>query len=844
MKKYWRRLAALLALSLVVTSMPYTAKAAAKPAYKTERTSLYENAQTKGVYTYTVANVKKGQTVKWTLTGAGKSYASLKYTTTVVKGSTASNKVTIKTNSKNEARNAVLAVNAKVYSSKGVLQTTLKDKVKLKVQATDIAITTAAITDDLTSLSIGKTYDFDASVLPANTTSGAYWSVTGIDGKDYSSEITADGKWTPTADGKYTIKVMAKNSKTGKTLVYHTASVTVGLALSSVKQTAANQFYAVFSNDARDKVKAADLTIAATNGSGTIAAKSIEFISTGKAAYVTTYSNFKDKASYTITYQSNARAFIASVGEVKKAEILTATVEVGKETPVEYALYDENNIDVKAAAEGTVNLSAEVVNGYLTEEDSLLMYTEGKTANVTLTFEKKDSDTKITANKVVTCVAATVTSAASTDFTLTSGKTAPDFTASNYQPVTTTAIGETTYAHFRALDANKKEIKYNSVKYSSSDDNMLIIDADGKLTPIKIGTVKVTVAAVEGEKEVRYTYNVTIAAQKTPAVVALSSYSVTMSNVNLYNYAEYIDVAVKDQYGAAVALSDVSCTIKETGGKTVIASYDRANKQIVLNARGVAAGTYTYTATLLVNGVTLTTNFVVVVQAVPTGGAIGYQIQANHPNLDMVVDATTTGNKTVSIYLKKYIGGVFAGYNSITSATVSKDGQYYANDLTAAGQKTEQINMITNGNMLELTAVKLSTSNSSAGECIKASAGVYTITLKYSDSTGTAKTASISITLTDSQEAPTFTVTSTSSSKTVQNALALVNSCVKLSDDSVIYDCTVTGYSQTGETISIVGGQKLHIDTISVKKLLTLSGSQKVYVYYTLTLDKTLTNKN
>ncbi len=845
MKKYGRKLVAILALSLLVTSMPYSANAAAKPAFKAEKTSLYENAGTKGVYTYTITNVKKGEKIKWVLTGAGKKYASLKYTESTVKGTTISNKITIKTNNEEAAKNATLALNAKIYSAKGTLITTLKDKVKLKVQATDIAISSTKITDDLTALSIGKTYDFDTTILPKNTTSSVYWTVTNITGADHSSEITSDGKWTPTANGKYTIKAMAKNSSTGKTVVYHTASVSVGLSLTSVKQIAANQFYAVFSDNAKDSVTTGNIIVAATNGSGTIAVKGITFSTTGMGAYITTSKNFSDKASYTITYGSNARAFIASVGEVKKAAILTEIVEEGKETPIDYALYDENNIDVKAAAAGTVDFTADVINGYKTEEDSLYMYTVGKIANVTLSYKKDESSTQITATKVIKCVEATATVTSATDFTLTAVKAAPDFTAKNYQAVSSTSIGETTYAHFRALDENKNEVKYTSINYISSDDNILIIDSDGKLTPIKTGSVKVTVLAVEGEKESKFTFNLTILEKKSPTTVSLSKSYVSMSNINLSDYEENIDIAIKDQYGTTISTADGTCTIKELDGKQVIASYDRANKQIKITARAVPAGTYNYAVSYVVNGVTLSTTFSVLVQTVPTTGSYGYQIEAEHQNLDMVVDTSITSNKTVTIRLKKYIGGVFAGYANIISANVIKDGLYYNNDMTTSGLKTEQINTVTNGNSVVLTPVKLTTTtNSNVGECVKAATGVYTVTVKYLNSATTISTETINITLTDSQGKTDVIVKSTTSSKTVQTALALVNSCVGFSDDSVIYDCTATGYTLTGDAITLSAGQKLHIDTVSVKKIVNLSTNQKIYIYYTVTLDKTLTNKS
>ncbi|MDK2808566.1 MAG: hypothetical protein PWP24_1302 [Clostridiales bacterium] len=846
MKKIWKKVAALLTFSLIVTSIPYQASADESPAFKKVRSSLYENSSAKGVYTYTVTNVKKGQKVKWVLTGAGKKYAKLKYTQREVKGRTSSNKVTIDSKGAADAGNAILAITAKIYSSKGTLVKQVKDRVKLKIQATDVVISTSKITDDLDGLVVGKAYDFDANIQPANTTSKVYWSVISLNGQDYSSEITSDGVWTPTANGTYTIKAVAKNSKTGKTIVYHTKSVSVGLTLESVKQVASNQFYAVFSDVAKNDVKASDFAIRITSGTETLTPKSVVFSSDGKGAYVTTNENFRDKLSYTISYARSARAFIASVGAVTKAVILTETVEEGKETPIEYALYDANNIDVKSAATGTTTLSAEVVNGYKTEKDTLYMYTVGKTANVTLIYKKDNVSPVITASKAIKCVEARTTVSSTTDFTLTDSKTAPNFSSSSYQAVTSIAVGDTLYAHFRALDSYGKEISYSSVQYTSADDNSLIIDPDGKLTPIKTGNVTINIIAKEGTKEVTYTQVITILEKKIPTTAVLSRNAVTMSNIYVYDYREYLDVTIKDQYGKEISMQNETCTIKENNGRKVLASYDKSNHQIVLDARGVAASTYDFTATFVLNGVTLAAGFTVVVQTVPATGSIGYQIEADHPSFDMIVQPSDTSVQGVTVRLKKYIGGIFAGYASITSATIQKDGLYYANDLTATPAKGETFCSVLNGNSVVLYPVKISTSNSNVGECKKAVAGVYQVTVKYFDTSGTLNFETTSVTFTDSQTVPKITLKAETSSKTVTNALALVNDCVSLSDTSTIYNCSVTGTSLEGEAVLINPGQKIHIDTISIKQLVTFNGNgvEKIYVYYTVPLDQTLTNKS
>ena len=66
------------AVAMMITLVPVNAEAATKKvAFSKSYTALYENDTNKGVYTYTVKNLIKGQKVKWSISGTGKSYAKL-----------------------------------------------------------------------------------------------------------------------------------------------------------------------------------------------------------------------------------------------------------------------------------------------------------------------------------------------------------------------------------------------------------------------------------------------------------------------------------------------------------------------------------------------------------------------------------------------------------------------------------------------------------------------------------------------------------------------------------------------------------------------------------------------
>ena len=113
-------IAVLCALAMIISVFPVQADAAAKPKFVKNYTVLYENSTGKGVYKYTVTNLTKGQRVKWSLSGTGKSYAKLKKTTTSVSGKTSANSLTIRTQGKAAAKNKTVMVTAKVLQREEV----------------------------------------------------------------------------------------------------------------------------------------------------------------------------------------------------------------------------------------------------------------------------------------------------------------------------------------------------------------------------------------------------------------------------------------------------------------------------------------------------------------------------------------------------------------------------------------------------------------------------------------------------------------------------------------------------------------------------------------------------
>ncbi len=835
-QKVKKLLAALCVFALVFTAIPAVpAKAAtAVPKFKKVYANLYQNGSTKGKYTYTLVNLKKGQTVKWTVTGPGKSYVKWKKASTKATGKNAGNTLTVKTNGAMAAKNKKVTLQAEVYSGTSFLYKTTTSA-KIKIKPTKVALTYPDVGDDV--MYVGSSYKFGYTLTPVNATCTNTWTVTGEDKQDYSSYISNDGTFKPMKKGIYTIKLSAKIG----TSVIKSASTTVEVAdyIVSVKQTDANKIEVNYSGDMSSEVEKDDFSVTSAAGAASVI-KSMTFSEDGETATLTLLTNLRDATEYKVSDGQTSKSFQASVGTPVKLEILTKKVTVAKESTIECALYDQNGVNVAAAYPGTFDYDAEVMNGYITENKKLYMTTVGKTATVTVKYTSKaDASLVLSAVGVITCEAATTS--ADTNFTLTTATTAPDYTASSYKDNRRVALGKTYYAHFRALDTDKGEIKYTSVTYESSDPDSLIITKDGKVTPIRSGQVNIIVTATYAGEEYAYSYAVTVAEAPKLASISLSTSSVTVSNVYNSEYRKYIDVSALDQYKEHFALTGENASVTNTTTSlinTSVASYDAANDRIVINASGAVAGTYNYTLTLTSGTEKVSAAFTVVIvdyRTIPSNAATTYAIEMDKLSDDLSLTTDVSGNRYVNVRLAQYKGGVFTNYAMFSSATVTKGSEYYSTDLTVAGTTTKQT-------LGASTRLSLKTLDVTSDTVRKASTGTYTITLQYysQDSKGYV-TLSSALTLTDTQDQPEVTVERVTASKSCATALELAQNCL-ITANGTITECVVTGETNPGSKVAVKAGDQINIKSVTVVATYTIAGNRNITMTYTIPVGKTLTN--
>ena len=167
----------------------------------------------------------------------------------------------------------------------------------------------------------------------------------------------------------------------------------------------------------------------------------------------------------------------------------------------------------------------------------------------------------------------------------------PNYSASSYKDNHNVASGSNYYVHFRALDTDNTEMKYDSIKFESSDPDTLLVNP-GKnnvayATAIKTGTANIIVTATYAKQEYTYVYEITVAEPAYLATLTADNTQITMSNAYAAGYKEYVNIDGRDQYGQSMKLENETYQIVENStNKVSMATYDPATDRMVFDASG------------------------------------------------------------------------------------------------------------------------------------------------------------------------------------------------------------------------------------------------------------------
>ena len=735
-----KTLASTLALAMVATAMPAaftTASAAKAPALNRTSKTLYINENAVGnSYDFNIKNKVSGSKYSWTT----------------------SNKAIAKVNSKGLTTPGTKTGEATI-SCKITLPTkktkTLKATVTVKENATKVWIKNAPEKE----IGIGKdAYDFNSSFSTASGAKATDYRTWEIDEATNTAGATInakDGKVTTTKAGEFKVRVRAYQNKeklaANDTVDSEWLTVKVVSSVKSVAQTATNKVAVTFDDNMKNVVKADNFAIKNKATNVVSAVKGIEFSEDGKVVTVETFASYADGATYVLTYGDKEFEFATTIGEVATIEVKTSTVVENKAAEIEYVLKNANGVDITDAKKSSVTIE-EVENKdgwYNTTDGKLTIFNKGSVAKLKVTYHTYKYDTAGNEEGAVS-VEATITAVEESSATIGAYKNyvITDKDSVNWDKVTENknviSVNETMNLFLNAVDSNKEKV--TGLTFESGNENILLVstvDDHATLTAVKEGS---TVVVVKNEKgAVLWTLPVVIKAERKANAISLAKSSTTLVT-GTEIATDSIEVKIKDQHGDDYAVEGNFSkpeAVKTYANGPVV---DVDGKNITVDAKTAAAGTYQYKVALA-NDANKVAVLTVVVKEKPSTAVNSYKFELSTNTVDSVVDEDTTASKSVDVKILGYAGGL-AVENAEAKITVTGPNKY---------EKTYDSNF-----KFEYVTV-------SNGTITKLEKGTYTLTAEKDGKT-IAKTA---IVVSDTQAAPTVTLNKTTYTGIVDDATVL-----------------------------------------------------------------------
>ncbi|MBR3772414.1 MAG: Ig-like domain-containing protein [Clostridium sp.] len=667
MKNFAKKLALVLALALVVTSvMPFSVSAASKITLKSGKAApatVYAGHS----YTLKVAGTK----VKFT--SSNKKVATIGLTSGKMKP-VAPGKVKITAKNAKSGK----AVASKTFT---VLQRakSITADAELYLGAVGDTATIKAVKAPATSTDVVRFYSADKTIATVGATSG---------------------KVTAVKEGKTTIKVYSKATKatanSSKNNKVATVEVFVGPAMASVTQKTATEFVVAFKADVKD-VKAVDFSIENDTTKAKFPVKSAEVSKTdAKSVTITSFADIKDGASYTVTYKTTSAQFTATDGKIASLDITPVVATIGKATKVYAVAKDANGVEIEKVTTATLGsnyeLNIETTNNGYMNGDALVLQDKTATAKVkaiyhTYKYENDVEVGKLEKEVTITATEADTVTASGVKYTI--AKETPNFSSSSYKQNTAIAIGDVDYnVYLNIVDSGNTAVaNYSDYKVESSDASILYVGALSEtgvasVAGIKAGTAYILVKNATTNAQVT-ALAVTVKEAKKATNLQISKNSVTVSNAaGMNGDVTEITYKVLDQYGDEFTTDVVPVVRTITKAKDATAE-EAAALLTVVDKKLVAQTTAdtdkgTYQFGVKYEGLTEKIVTVNVVEA-PASGSVAFVIKQDKDSIDQIVKTEDDYLKSVNFTVVMTKGGVsYATLPFSTEPSAAPEGSGYA----------------------------------------------------------------------------------------------------------------------------------------------------------------------
>lgn len=558
MKNFFKKLAFVLALAMVVTAIAPAAKASAatEPSFKYDAKKLYLGGDVTGNYGETYRfkfNDAKGYTATWKSSNA--KVATVDAKTGNIQA-VAVGKATI----------------TATLTKKGSDAVELKATVYVKQNAEKVGF---GKMDSVKNMAVGDTGKVNVYRQVGTTkvwkqaektlcTDVVKWTSS-------NPEVATVDKWgkvTAVAAGEATITATATQSEGSKAVVSKSYTVKVAAGLVDAKQASATKINVTFAGDLSAVVTKDNLFVNCLVGSTEtkVVVKEVKFDDTDKTkAVVTVYTNFEKDKEYTVKYgdtQASFKGADLSKDAVESIAITTVDAVKYEATKIEIKAYDKNGIDLTTdEILGYVDVSAPSSSDYYldTANKTITFYSAGKSATVTAKFHtyKYGTDfkeiTKDATGTIVSKDKAALTIKKIDAFTVYNTEN-PDFTKLNSTLSISDADAKDKYkVAVKTTTSEDKELLSTAtgskITFESSDKTTLLV-ADNVLYPLKEGGA---VIIVKYDNVAIGSYPVTIGAKRAASEVTAAFDKTNLSAGRLEGVvidSVKLTVTTKDQFGA------------------------------------------------------------------------------------------------------------------------------------------------------------------------------------------------------------------------------------------------------------------------------------------------------
>lgn len=618
MKNFFKKLAFVLALAMVVTAIAPAAQAsaAAQPTLNATSKKIYIDGDYTGKYsdtftlkvwnkgdyrvTFASSDTKIATVTKWYGVVTAKAVGTATITATV------SNKTT------------------------GKVVKTLSSKVYVKKNADSVAFGSLAKFDQ--PLVVGDKVKINVARKAGTVTAWKQADKTQI--TDYTlwtssnPEVATVDKWGTVkaiAAGETTISAVAMQTE-GKVATTAPATVkvtVVGKGITSAVQTKSNQILVTFGAAQDTDAVTSKLNVTPADASKIKpVVKEVKWNDAKTEATVIFYLDLEDKVVYTVTVTDTdfTKEFVASVGDVASVTITKPTIAIENvAATLKYALKDANGIELPldndkieyAVVDGEVN-------GYIGSDNdgnpAVVIFEKGKSLTVQATYHTgkyTDEGEEI----VVKSAAYPVKAVSAEDATL--NKTLFTVSTKSHSSINWDSFTQNLRVTLEAKDASRilakvtdnagntyetNEIVSDKFEFTSLDTTKVEVDNDGVLYPIKEGTAQVKVTVKENKKS--FLVQVTVAPKSKISSVVYDKTNFIISDKGYaVDDVPTIKVTVKDQYNTEIDYSltseNIVTSINKTEDATPYLDLSEDNKIIFNTATSSAPeGRYDFKVTI------------------------------------------------------------------------------------------------------------------------------------------------------------------------------------------------------------------------------------------------------